>query len=60
VITDEADMNSIHYYRERAEHYRRAAEEADEASLREQFDVVARDYDDFADDFERRILDNNT
>ena len=43
-------MNSSAYYRERAEHYRQAADEVDDPMLREQFDVLASDYDELAED----------
>jgi hypothetical protein len=45
-------MNSPAYYRERAEHYRQAADEEGDPTLREQFDVLASDYDQLAEDAE--------
>ena len=51
-------MNSIHEYRERADHYRRAAEETDDSGLRDQFNFLAGDYDQLAEDLERAARDN--
>jgi hypothetical protein len=50
-------MNSSAYYRERAEHYRQAADEVDDPTLREQLDVLASDYDELAEDAEHGIHD---
>jgi hypothetical protein len=47
-------MNSMRYYRERAAHYRDAAEQTDDPSLREQFDMLSDDYDELALGLKRR------
>ncbi|HEV8681053.1 MAG TPA: hypothetical protein VGQ90_16875 [Stellaceae bacterium] len=49
-------MNATNYYRGRAEHYRCAAEEADNPDLREQLQNLAGDYDELARDSERGLL----
>jgi hypothetical protein len=43
-------MNSSAFYRARAEQYQRAAEEADDPNLCEQFEVLASDYAELAED----------
>ena len=48
-------MNSPAYYRERAEHYRQAADEVGDPTLREQFDVLASDYDELAENAEQGV-----
>ena len=49
-------MNSTGYYRIRAEYYRRAAGEADNSALREQFGMLAADYDELAERSEHGLL----
>jgi len=49
-------MNSTGYYRDRAEYYRRAAGESENATLRDQFAVLAGDYDELAKQSERGLL----
>ena len=48
-------MNSSAYYRERTEHYRQAADEEGDPTLREQFDVLASDYDELAENAEHGV-----
>jgi len=43
-------MNTAHDYRERAIHYRRAARETDDPKLRKQFEFLATDYEELAED----------
>jgi hypothetical protein len=50
-------MNSARHYRERAAHYRDAAEQTDDPRLREQFNMLSDDYDALALGLERRLGD---
>ena len=49
-------MNSFHYYRDRAAYYRRAALETNDPDLRSQFENLANDYSELAQEAERGQL----
>ncbi len=50
-------MNTTRHYRERAIHYRRAARETDDPELRKQFEFVATDYEELAEESGRNLVE---
>jgi len=50
-------MNGTSHYRQRAAHYRRAADKTDDPGLREQFNIFAGDYDELAERSDGGALD---
>jgi len=53
-------MNTTRHYRERATHYRRAARETDDPELRKQFEFVATDYEELAEESGRHLVETGT